>query len=71
MENKEKPQQTIKKNKAGLYIIGISILILILGYYTLTKVNADASNWQGVVAPILIIGGYITIAIGILVGWDE
>lgn len=71
MENKEKTNVPTKKNKTGLYIIGIAILILIAGYYTLTKVNADASNWAGVVAPILIIGGYIAIAIGILVGWDE
>mgnify|MGYP001446342390 CR=1 FL=1 len=59
------------KRKTGLYIIGGAIADLILGYFVLTKVNADASNWAGVVAPIMIIGGYITVAIGILVGWDE
>jgi uncharacterized membrane protein YidH (DUF202 family) len=71
MESKEKTQTPVKKNKTGIYIIGIAILILILGYYILSKVNADASNWQGIAAPILIIGGYILIAIGILVGWYE
>lgn len=60
-----------KKKKTGIYIIGIAILVLILGYFTLSKVNADASNWQGIAAPVLIIGGYILVAIGILVGWDE
>ncbi len=71
MDNKEKVQTPAKKNKTGIYIIGIALLVLILGYYTLSKVNADASNWQGIAAPILIIGGYILIAIGILAGWDE
>lgn len=73
-ENKpiENKQPEIKnKKKTGLYVIGIAIVMLILGYYVLTKVNADASNWAGAVAPLLIIGGYITVAIGILIGWDE
>jgi len=60
-----------KKNKNGLYIIGGALITLILGYFVLSKVNADASNWAGAVAPILIIGGYILVAVGILVGWDE
>ncbi len=66
-----KPVENKGKNRAGLYIIGIAIAMLVLGYYVLTKVNPDASNWAGAVAPVLIIGGYITVAIGILVGWDE
>jgi hypothetical protein len=63
--------ETKAKKKNGLYIIFAAIAVLVLGYLILTKVNADASNWEGAAAPILIIGGYITIAIGILVGWDE
>ncbi len=59
------------KNNKGLYIILGALAVLALGYFILTKVNADASNWAGAVAPILIIGGYITVAVGILVGWDE
>lgn len=66
-----KPTEHKGKKRTGLYIIGIAIAMLVLGYYVLTKVNSDASNWAGAVAPILIIGGYITVAIGILVGWDE
>lgn len=65
------PKSSSGKKKTGLYIIGVALLLLVLGYYVLTKVNADASNWAGAVAPIMIIGGYITVAVGILVGWDE
>ncbi len=72
-ENKpvENQQKVAGKNKNGLYVIGVAIAILVLGYYILTKVNADASNWVGAVSPILIIGGYILVAVGILIGWDE
>lgn len=65
----EKPAE--KKNKNGLYIIGAALAVLVIGYFILSKVNADASNWAGAVAPIMIIGGYILVAVGILVGWDE
>jgi len=68
-ENQPKGETGKKKN--GLYIVGGAIALLVLGYFILTKVNADASNWAGVAAPILISGRYITVAIGILVGWDE
>jgi len=73
MENKpaEPAEKPGKKNKKGLYIIGAAVAILIAGYFVLSKVNADASNWAGVVSPILIISGYIGIGAGILVGWDE
>jgi hypothetical protein len=64
-----KPQ--VKKNITGLYIVFAALAVLALGYFVLTKVNADASNWAGAVAPIMIIGGYILVAVGILVGWDE
>jgi hypothetical protein len=64
-------QPQAKKNITGLYIVFAALAVLALGYFVLTKVNADASNWAGAVAPIMIIGGYILVAVGILVGWDE
>ena len=71
MANPQQQATQKPKKKTGIYIIGIALAVLALGYYVLSLVNADASNWAGAVSPILIIGGYITIAIGILVGWDE
>ena len=65
----EKPAE--KKKKTGLYVIGGAVLLLVLGYFVLSKANADASNWAGILSPFLIIGGYITVAVGILIGWDE
>ncbi|MEI7541944.1 MAG: hypothetical protein WCJ94_01660 [bacterium] len=64
-------QPQAKKNITGLYIVLGALVVLALGYFVLTKVNADASNWAGAVAPIMIIGGYVLVAVGILVGWDE
>ena len=51
------------KNKR-VFMTGL--IILIAGFLVLTKVNSDATNWAGVVSPVLIIAGYITIAIGII-----
>ncbi|MFP4466503.1 MAG: hypothetical protein ACLFP1_05580 [Candidatus Goldiibacteriota bacterium] len=70
MENKS-DKKNVKKKRTGLYIIGAALVVLAVGYYILSLVNADASNWAGTAAPILIIGGYIAIAAGILAGWDE
>ena len=64
-------QPQSKKNITGLYVVFAALAVLALGYFVLTKVNADASNWAGAAAPIMIIGGYIMVAVGILVGWDE
>ncbi|HDT14795.1 MAG TPA: hypothetical protein ENN55_01165 [Firmicutes bacterium] len=64
-------KKPVKKKRTGLYIIGAAVVVLVVGYYILSLVNADASNWAGIVSPILIIGGYIAIAAGILAGWDE
>jgi undecaprenyl pyrophosphate phosphatase UppP len=69
--NMTENQPQAKKNITGLYIVFGALAVIALGYFILTKVNADASNWAGAVAPILIVGGYIMVAIGILVGWDE
>ncbi|MCE5300473.1 MAG: hypothetical protein LLG37_06325 [Spirochaetia bacterium] len=60
-----------RKKRTGLYIVGIALAVLALGFFVLTKVNADASNAAGAISPILIIGGYILVGVGILVGWDE
>jgi len=66
-----KPAETKAKKKTGLYIIGAALGVLALGYYVLTLVNPDASNWAGTVSPLLIIGGYVMVGAGIMVGWDE
>ncbi|PKL91925.1 MAG: hypothetical protein CVV21_04020 [Candidatus Goldiibacteriota bacterium HGW-Goldbacteria-1] len=68
---KEVKKDVKAKKKTGLYVIGVALVVLVLGYYVLSLVNPDASNWAGAAAPFLIIGGYVAIAVGILIGWDE
>ena len=63
----EEPEKHL--NKKGKYTIIAAFVLLVLGFVLLANVNADASNWEGAAAPILIIRGYIMIAIGILIGW--
>jgi len=68
---KDNKKDVKTKKKTGLYVIGVALVVLVLGYYVLSLVNPDASNWAGAVSPFLIIGGYVMIAVGILIGWDE
>lgn len=56
-------RQKIIKKKTGLYIIFGGIGTLGLGYFLLGQGSMNA-------APILIIGAFVIMAVGILVGWD-
>ena len=51
------------KKKAGLFIVYGSIACLSLGYLLLAKGSMTA-------APILIIGSFVGMAAGIVIGWD-
>jgi hypothetical protein len=48
-----------------LLIVGI--VMLFGGFLTLTQVNPEADNLAGILAPILIIGSYLTIFISLIV----
>ncbi|OGS44509.1 MAG: hypothetical protein A2539_01250 [Elusimicrobia bacterium RIFOXYD2_FULL_34_15] len=53
-------------SKRGKTVISIGIGLLIIGYLILTKTNPQGDNWASIISPFLLIGGYITIAIGII-----
>ncbi|GEM_PF-1091345 len=53
-------------SRRGKIIIACGIGLLVIGFFILTKTNPEGSNWASIVSPILIIGGYITIALGII-----
>ena len=48
-------------------LLAVGILFLILGYFTLTLVDARAENTAGILAPLLILGGYIVLFISMIV----
>lgn len=52
--------------KRNYYTITGGIIALILGYWMLSLVNAEATNIAAMLAPPMIIIGYIVIAIGIV-----
>ncbi|HCJ66570.1 MAG TPA: hypothetical protein DHV62_04410 [Elusimicrobia bacterium] len=54
-------------NQRGKIVIACGIGLLVIGFFVLTKTNPEGSNWASILSPILIISGYITIAIGIIV----
>ena len=56
-------RQKIARKKAGLYTVFGGIGILALGYIILAQGSMT-------LAPAMIIGAFIVMAVGILVGWD-
>ena len=50
----------------GKKVILAGIIILILGFFILTKTDPEGQNWASVLSPFLIVGAYIIIAIGII-----
>ncbi len=58
-ETKEKG----KRRKTGLYVVFSGIATLTLGYVLLGQGSMTA-------APVLILGSFVIVAIGILLGWD-
>ena len=53
-------------SKRGKIIIATGIGLVIIGFLVLTKTNPQGDNWASIISPFLLIGGYITIAIGII-----
>ena len=60
-------KETIKGiSKIGKKIIFSGIIVLILGYFILTKTDPMGQNWASIVSPFLILGGYIIVGLGIV-----
>jgi hypothetical protein len=57
------PKQKVQRKKTGLVVVAGGIATLGLGYFLLSKGSITA-------APILIIGSFVILAVGILLGWD-
>ena len=53
-------------SKRGKIVIAVGIGLVVIGFLVLTKTNPQGDNWASILSPFLLIGGYITIAIGII-----
>ena len=62
----------LERSEAGVsrrtkkILFGVGLVVYILGLYLLTFVNSMADNWAGIVAPLCIIGGLVTMFIGLV-----
>ena len=52
-------------------LFGVGLVVYVGGLYLLTFVNAMADNWAGVVSPLCIIGGLVTIFISLVLRPEE
>lgn len=53
-------------SKRGWKVIGLGIGIVILGFYVLSLTDPAGQNWASKLSPFLILGGYATIGVGIV-----
>ncbi|MBN1384295.1 MAG: hypothetical protein JW983_05380 [Elusimicrobia bacterium] len=63
-QESQTPQAVISKR--GKVVIAIGIGIVIIGFLVLTKTNPQGDNFASSLSPFLLVGGYITIAVGII-----
>lgn len=77
MGKKNKPQKTLKAAPAeppdepisalGWRFVGAGGLAVLLGFLVLSRVDRMGRNWAADVAPLLILGGYAAIGLGLFV----
>lgn len=52
-------------------LFGVGLVAYVGGLYLLTFVNAMADNWAGVVSPLCIVGGLVTIFVSLILRPEE
>ena len=65
----EQPSVSIKfegVSKRGWKVIGCGIGIVTVGFYVLSLTDPAGQNWASNLSPFLLLGGYATIAVGIV-----
>ena len=58
-------------SSAGWKTIGAGVLLLILGFGTLSLTDPEGRNWASALSPFLILGAYAVIALGIFLPEPE
>ncbi len=53
-------------SKRGWKVIGLGIVIAAIGYVVLSFTDPAGQNWASNLCPFLILGGYATIGVGII-----
>jgi len=66
-----KPRQIPAANMQGVSargwkVIGIGIAVVAVGFFVLSLTDPGGQNWASTVSPFLLLGGYATIAFGIV-----
>ncbi len=65
-----KPFRSSLLSKLGIKLIFGGIFVVVLGFWVLSASDPLGRNWASLVSPILILGGYLLIALGIIWPFD-
>jgi len=55
----------------GKKTIGAGIALLVIGFFILTLTDPQGKNWASSISPLLILGGYAVVALGIFLPEPE
>jgi hypothetical protein len=53
-------------SRTGKKIIGAGLIVLVCGYFVLSRTDAAGQNFASLLSPFLILGGYAIIGLGII-----
>ena len=72
LNNKKNFQREVRSSDTSRFSFSIrffiaGLIVVALGFVSLSFVNRDASNLPGFVAPVLLVTGYIVVLISLLV----
>ena len=54
-----------KSSRLARKIVAAGLGLLVLGFIALSMVNRMATNWAGFLSPVLLVSGWIVIAVGL------
>ena len=58
--------QTKKQTFRKKVTLMVGLTSIFIGFFLLTLTNPEGNNWASILSPLMIIGGYIVVIIGLL-----
>jgi CHASE3 domain sensor protein len=65
--SQQAPQAEETFGRLNWVLLIVGLVLLVVGFLTLTQVDPEANNLAGILAPVLIIGSYIIIFISVII----
>jgi hypothetical protein len=67
VEEHKMPAPASGLSKTGIKVIIAGVMLLIIGFFVLSKTDPEGQNLASKLSPFLILGGYVCIGVGIAI----